>query len=91
MTSITTAVTSSVLLEIFGFNSCDDDLPACIPWVIIGPFEGSKGGGLGFKMLSRCNGFISLGSCLGNSLGLTSKIGFSYFATGGNPLAFLLL
>lgn len=39
-------------------------------------------------MLSTCNGFISLGSCSGNSLGLTSKIGFSYFLTGGNLLAF---
>ena len=70
-------------MEIFGFKSCDGDSPACIPWVTIGPFERSKGGVLRFKMLSTCNGFVSLGSTLGNSLGLTSKIGISYFETGG--------
>ena len=58
-----------VLLEISCVNSCDGNLPASIPWLTTGPFEGSKGGVFGFKMLSTCTGFISLGSTLGNSLG----------------------
>ena len=91
MTNFTTAVNSSVLLEISGFNSCHGDSRACITWLTTGPFEGSKGGVLGFKMLSACNDFVSLGSTMGNGLGLMSRIMvFCASRHWENPLTFVL-